>query len=57
MPPASQIIGEDTGLVHPQAYSRVGTANTANFWHKKKNPGPHNVSVAATNEFHGLELK
>lgn len=27
------------------------------FGTKKINPGPHNISVAATNEFHGLELK
>lgn len=33
---ASPIIGEDTRLEHPQAYSWVGTANTANSWKKKK---------------------
>jgi len=58
VPLASQITGKDAELLHPQACSSVGTANTENSW--KKNPkktGPHDISVAATNEIRGFELK
>lgn len=68
LPLEARITGEDTRLLHPHTCTWVGIANIANSWQKRKKthqnqttttqqPGPHNISVAITDEICGLELK